>query len=421
MQANITLLNWKLEKYYDEKKIPVWVFDSNYELSYTNFTTSAILNLMESMRQMARNFTLAHSIEGFYLNLDNPYEMYFFLSNDVSRHQDNVIIIGPIMAIKPNEKIWKQLSFSGNLFAEQKRVISHALPVLSLEDFKYELANFFKNIIEEPAPEFLHKYDDEKKEEVAPIQEKHASKSEEIEIDDSIDEFFDVEELCRLESLYKFYIMNGSTYKLYALFQDEAALSILFPNKASLKDCGIRTIELLTIAKMASIESGNDRKKSHLRFHKYTEQLKTYKSYDKMLASIEKASIEFARNSHDINMYTRDEYSPMTNKCIKRIIEKLPEKVSLDDLAKELKISSKYLSALFNKETGSSITDFMQDIRVNEAKHLLTDTELSYSEISNLLNFSSQSYFNAIFKKKTGLTPKEYREQANQQNTTASQ
>ncbi len=420
MQANISLLNWKLEKYYEEKKIPVWVFDSNYDLSYTNFTTSAILNLMESMRQMARNFTLAHSIEGFHLNLDNPYEMYFFLSNDVKRHQDNVIIIGPIMAIKPNEKIWKQLSFSGNLFAEQKRVISHALPVLSLEDFKYELANFFKNVIEEPAPEFLHNYDGEKAESKDTAKEKQASKSDEIEIDDSFDEFLDVEELCRLESLYKFYIMNGSTYKLYSLFKDEASLAVLFPNKASLKDCGIRTIELLTIAKMASIESGNDRKKSHMRFHKYTEQLKTCKSYDKMLAVMEKASIEFARNSHDINMYTRDEYSPMTNKCIKRIIEKLPEKVSLDDLAKELKISAKYLSALFNKETGSSITDFMQDIRVNEAKHLLTGTDLSYLEISNLLNFSSQSYFNLVFKKKTDLTPKEYREQALSQNSISS-
>ena len=343
--------------------------------------------------------------------------MYFFLSNGVSRHQDNVIIIGPIMAIKPNEKIWKELSFSGNLFAEQKRVISHALPVLSLEEFKYELANFFKNIIDEPAPEFLNKYDGEKEELTDAAKEKSVLKADENEIDEVLDDLTDIEELCRLESLFKFYIINGSTYKLYSLFKDETALSVLFPNKASLKDCGIRTIELLTIAKMASIESGNDRKKSHLRFQKYTEQLKTCKSYEKILGIVEKASIEFARNAHDINMYTRDEYSPMTNKCIKRIIEKLPEKVSLDDLAKELKISAKYLSALFNKETGSSITDFMQDIRVNEAKHLLTGTDLSYLEISNLLNFSSQSYFNLIFKKKTDLTPKEYREQARQQSS----
>ncbi len=409
MHTNIQLLDWKLEKYYQEKKIPIWVFDQNYDISYTNFTTSAILNLMESMRQMAKNFTLAHSIEGYYLNLDNPYEMYFLLSNDISKRQDNVVIIGPIMTIKPNASIWDSLSFSGNLFAEQKRVIAHALPVLSKEDFLYELANFFKNIIDEQAPNFLSPYSGTKK--AAPVKEQKMSSMTQ-QMDDVFDDITDLDELLRLEDLFKFYIINGNSYKLYSLFHDTDAMNILFPNKASLKDCGLRAVELLTVAKIASRESGNDKKESHLRFAKYTEQLKGVKSYEKIAAILEKASIEFAHNSHDINLYTREEYSPMTNKCIKRIIEKLPDKISLEDLAAELHISAKYLSALFNKETGSSITDFMQDIRVNEAKHLLTDTELSYLEISTLLNFSSQSYFNCIFKKKTNLTPKEFREQS---------
>ena len=87
----------------------------------------------------------------------------------------------------------------------------------------------------------------------------------------------------------------------------------------------------------------------------------------------------------------------------------MPEKITLDNLAEELHISAKYLSVLFNKETGSSIPDFIQDIRVNEAKSLLVTSDLTYLEISNMLNFNSQSYFNQIFKKKTGLTPKEFR------------
>ena len=100
----------------------------------------------------------------------------------------------------------------------------------------------------------------------------------------------------------------------------------------------------------------------------------------------------------------------MTNKCIKRIIEKLPDKITLDDLAGDLHISAKYLSALFNKETGMSISDFMNNIKISEAKRLLAGTDMSYLEISNMLNFCSQSYFNNLFKKKEGMTPKEYRE-----------
>ena len=89
----------------------------------------------------------------------------------------------------------------------------------------------------------------------------------------------------------------------------------------------------------------------------------------------------------------------------------MPDKITLEELADEIHLSPKYLSALFNKETDSSITDFMQDMRIDEAKRLLQHSDLGYLEISSLLNFSSQSYFNCIFKKKTGLTPKEYRTQ----------
>ena len=44
-----------------------------------------------------------------------------------------------------------------------------------------------------------------------------------------------------------------------------------------------------------------------------------------------------------------------------------------------------------------------------EAKTLLLSSDLTYLEISNMLNFNSQSYFNQSFKKKTGFTPKEFK------------
>ena len=408
MQTNIQLLKWRFENYYKDKKIPVWVFDQGYGVAYTNFTTSAILNLMESVREIARAFKPAHSIEGYHLYDENPYEMYFAFSHDVDKHQSNTIVIGPVVTVKPNEHIWKNMSFAGNLFAEQKRVLSHSLPVMSQQDFKLEISEFLSNFLEVTPPSF-DLAPGASSERMMPGNEKLDFSS--FDTPDLLLSSAEFEELCKVEDQFLFYITNGSTYQLYALFRDEKQMDILFPNKAAYKECIIRAVELLTMCKLASHESGNDKKISHARFLKYTEQLKNCKNYEKIIAVIEDAAIDFARNSHDINAYTNESYSPMTNKCIQRIIERLPDKVSLDELSKELHISSKYLSALFNRETGSSITDFMQDIRVNEAKRLLTNTDLTYLEISNFLNFSSQSYFNCIFKKKTDLTPKEYREQ----------
>ena len=409
MQTNLNLLAWRFEEYYKKTRIPLWVFDQNSNLVYTNFTTSAILNLMEDMLKLAKHFRISHSIEGYYLNFDNPYEMYYLFTSDGGKHQFNTFIIGPVMTVKPAGIIWDNLSFGENLFIEQKRIISNSLPVITKEEFLLNVTEFYKDILEETAPDF----------EITASSTKESSKSKKDASDNIIsaydedvisDDLANYEEYCKIEDLYNIFIANGSVYKLYSLFDDEKTMNILFPNKASYQDCVIRAIELLTIAKISSIESGNDKKLCQARFYKYMQQLKASKNYDKILSVLTKGTLAFAKSSHEIQIHTSDKYSPMTNKCIKRIIEKLPDKITLDDLASDLHISAKYLSALFNKETGMSITDFMQNIRISEAKKLLVNTDLSYLEISNMLNFCSQSYFNNLFKKKEGMTPKEYRE-----------
>ncbi len=412
MQTNTSLVKWRLESYYQEKKVPIWFFDQNLDVAYTNFSTAAILNLFECVRPLARNFMLAHSIEGYHLNLDNPYVMYFEFSYSIGKHNTYTMVVGPVLTVNPTENIWPELGFTGNLFAEQKRVLSRALPVMGTEDFKLEITNFLKEVIDVAPPTF-------ETGNLSTVIEKYSS-AEDSDFDSAFDDesplTAEVSEICRLEDLFQVYITNGNTYQLYSMFKDEHTTSILFPNKASVQSCKVIASELLTLARVASHDSGNDSISCYNRYQKYSRKLVEAKSYDAISKIVEKCAIEFARNSHDMGKYTSDSYSPMTNKCIQRIIERLPDKISLDELAKELHISAKYLSALFNKETGSSITDFMQDLRVNEAKHLLTNTELSYLEISTLLNFSSQSYFNCIFKKKTDLTPKEYRERALQKN-----
>ncbi|MBE5858845.1 MAG: helix-turn-helix transcriptional regulator [Butyrivibrio sp.] len=407
METNLKLLAWKFENYYKQKKIPLWVFDQNHELSYTNFTTSAVLNLMEDMRKKAKTFRISHSIEGSYLDLDNPYEMYYEFTSDSGKHQFFTVIIGPVMTTKPTGNLWKNLSFGENLFVEQKRIISNVLPVVTKEEFLLEVTYFFKDILGLTPPDFKDKAGH-----VTHSEETHLQKEAVSSYDNEYlaDNSVLYEEYCQLEDLYSIFVTNGSIYKLYSIFENESSLEILFPNKASYKDCIMRAVELLTVAKRSSIESGNDKKLCQARFAKYTGSLKTQKSFDKILNIVIEGTMGFARSTHDIKSHTNESYSPLTNKCIKRIIEKMPEKVSLEDLAGELHISAKYLSALFNKETGKSITDFMTGIRIDEAKRLLAGTDLSYLEISTLLNFCSQSYFNNQFKKFEGVTPKEYRE-----------
>ena len=106
---------------------------------------------------------------------------------------------------------------------------------------------------------------------------------------------------------------------------------------------------------------------------------------------------------------TQIHYSKPVQLAIDYIYDNLHSKILLEDIAEKAELSDSYLSKLFHKETGVSITDYIITKRVDAAKNLLIFTEYTTSEISNFLNFSSESHFIATFKKHTGLTPKKFR------------
>lgn len=96
-------------------------------------------------------------------------------------------------------------------------------------------------------------------------------------------------------------------------------------------------------------------------------------------------------------------------KALHYINENVHNKISATEIADMLGISKIYLSTRFNIVTGRSLPDYINQQKILEAKRLLIITDKPLSEISEYLSFSSQSYFQNIFKKITGITPLEYR------------
>ena len=105
----------------------------------------------------------------------------------------------------------------------------------------------------------------------------------------------------------------------------------------------------------------------------------------------------------------RDIHSKQVVKCMDYIGQHLHEKISMNELAEHVKLNETDLSKLFRKETGMSISEYIREKKIEEAKGLLRFTEKSSIEIATDLGFSSHSYFISVFKKVTGITPKEYR------------
>lgn len=103
-------------------------------------------------------------------------------------------------------------------------------------------------------------------------------------------------------------------------------------------------------------------------------------------------------------------YSKPVSQCIDYIYDNLHEKISLEDLAEVSGVSSSYISKLFHSEVGITIAQYIQKKKIEAAKNLLLFTDYSITDISNYMQFSTESYFISVFRKFCGVTPKKFRE-----------
>ncbi len=88
----------------------------------------------------------------------------------------------------------------------------------------------------------------------------------------------------------------------------------------------------------------------------------------------------------------------------------LSETISTEKMAKEFFLSRTYFSTKFKAETGVTLTDFILNEKTEEAKRLLRYSDKPLSAIGAYLGFSSLGHFSRVFKKYSGITPKEYRD-----------
>lgn len=96
--------------------------------------------------------------------------------------------------------------------------------------------------------------------------------------------------------------------------------------------------------------------------------------------------------------------------CLDYIYKHIHYRITIKELAEFLGLSEGYLSRLFKKEMGLSLSDYISDLKIEKACNLLQFSEYSILEISNYLSFASQSYFIKVFQEKKGQTPHNYRQ-----------
>ena len=89
--------------------------------------------------------------------------------------------------------------------------------------------------------------------------------------------------------------------------------------------------------------------------------------------------------------------------------ENILSNISLNQIAADLHISPNHISSIFSKKLKISLRDYINNLRISKAMHLLTHTEKGVTEIMQECGYTNQSTFNKTFLKISGTTPRQYR------------
>ncbi len=164
-----------------------------------------------------------------------------------------------------------------------------------------------------------------------------------------------------------------------------------------------------TLATRFAIEGGLDEETAFTLSDVYIKRMEACTTLYELNLLNEKIALDFTEHVMEAKSRNNPEYSQPIKKSIDYIFSNLHNKINLTTLAKAANTTPKYLSFLFHKETGQTISSFIIEAKINRAKNLLIYSEFSYNDISQYLLFSSQSYFISNFRKLVGMTLKKYR------------
>lgn len=166
-------------------------------------------------------------------------------------------------------------------------------------------------------------------------------------------------------------------------------------------------IVFVTITTRAAVRGGMSAEAAYSMSDYYIQQIESCAETAEVYALGMKMYDSFVHGVHETKQ--SPPLSAPVSYVLAQIHKNLFGEIDLPQLADEVGYSSYYLSALFKKETGKSIKAYINEQKLEAAKILLRDTDIGIAKISERLAFVSPSYFGALFKQYTGMTPKEYR------------
>ena len=210
-------------------------------------------------------------------------------------------------------------------------------------------------------------------------------------------------------------IENGNIAELRKSLAEDYVGSIGILAKNPLRQAKNHAIVLITLASRSAIRGGLSYEIAYSFSDSYIQKIEECRNSVSAMQLARDAEFHYTAMVHELKEQQKGmpvrENNPHIRRCKNYIYSHLHDKLTVQSLADTLDINANYLSELFRKYEGISLSRYILREKIERAKNLLTYSEYSYIEIAAYLGFSSQSHLGAQFKNITGCTLQQYRSQ----------
>lgn len=202
-------------------------------------------------------------------------------------------------------------------------------------------------------------------------------------------------------------VKNGNISKAKEILNELMGI-VFFSEGSSLSAIKNRSIELSALLSRAIIESGAEAASSLRINNQFIQTVQETKTLDDLCFRLQEVVEEFTNKAFP----TKDNHAKIAEpirEALRYISRNFNMPLTLQDVAEQVNLSAPYFSTLFKQVCDTSFKEYLTMIRIEESKRLLANTSDSIIDIAVAVGFSDQSYFTKVFRKYTGITPKQYR------------
>ena len=186
---------------------------------------------------------------------------------------------------------------------------------------------------------------------------------------------------------------------------DEASRGIL--SKDKVRNLRYHLIVSLAMITRFWIEGGMPEQEAYMLSDTYINRMDVIENTETLYLIQKEYVYDFAKRMKKIQK--KNAISMHTSQAMDYVYNHLHEAISVEGIAAHIGIHPTYLSKLFMKETGQSLSVYIRKKRIQTARNMLVYSNYSCAEIAQYLAFSSSSHFASVFKEETGMTPLKYR------------